>query len=121
MEVSSRNGVFCVIKTDVKDSFRALLIKLIDKIRKEYDTTFVSVEDANVYTDAGYGFRLDEWYKFTLLRMRLYRPLNEDDLKKITEMLKDIQSLVVVDALNYEYESELRILHMDKEKVCKQH
>ena len=121
MEVSSRNGVFCVIKTDVKDSFRALLIKLIDKIRKEYDTTFVSVEDANVYTDAGYGFRLDEWYKFILLRMRLYRPLNEDYLKKITEMLKDIQSLVVVDALNYEYESELRILHMDKEKVCKQH
>jgi hypothetical protein len=121
MEVFNRNGVFCVIKADVKDSFRALLTKLIDKIRKEYDTTFVSVEDVNVYTDAGYGFRLDEWYKFTLLRMGLYKPLNEDDLKKITEMLKDIQSLVVVDALNYEYGSELRILHMDKEKVCKQH
>ena len=122
VEVFDRNGVFYIFKTEnIRDEVRPLVLKAVYEIKKEYDIVSVNVGDANVYTDAGCGFRLDEWYKFTLLRMRLYRSLNEDDLKKITEMLKDIQSLVVADVLNYEYESELRILHMDKEKVCKQH
>jgi len=122
VEVFDRNGVFYIFKTEnIRDEVQPLIFKAVDEIKKEYDIVSVNIGDANVYTDAGHGFRLDEWYKFTLLRTRLYKPLNEDDLKKITEMLKDIQSLVAADVLNYEYESELRILHMDKEKVCKQH